>query len=587
MKLGLRSRIVLVALGLVMAPTSLGFLVVRRAIEAQVVESTEADLHRRLQLGLVTSPTWPEVLVVGEAWQRAALSLGRASEARVTLIRRDGLVLGDSELADGQVPQARNHRLRPEIQTALRGELGMARRQSHTTGRELLYMALPFGPAAEPVGVLRMAIELGAVEQAVGRFEERVALGLGAALLVTLVMAGLSAAWASRGTRQLTAMARRMTDGDLEVLAPAIEQPDLAELGRALERLAKRLSTLLGELRAERDWMGGVLARMREGVLLLDAEQRIQMVNPALCDMLMISAEVVGRPLLDTIRYAPLKRLVEKAVETDAEVSERIEIGGLRPRQLLVRAAPLGAEQAVFAVVLDLTEMRRLEAMRREFAANVSHELRTPVASIRSAAETIRDVAQKDTAALPGFADIIVRHAERLGLLIDDLLELSRIESREFRVTMQPVDIGAVLKQAAELFEERIERQRQTLRVEVPSSLPRVLADPRALDRVVMNLIDNAVKYSGADAVIRVVAVAEEHEVRVSIEDTGPGIGESHLTRIFERFYRVDTGRSREQGGTGLGLSIVKHLCEAMGSRILVDSTLGVGTKFSFTLRAT
>ncbi len=587
MKLGLRMRIVLVSLGLVILPTALGFFMVRHEIESSVVRSTEADLNRRLQLGLVGSVSWPEVLAVGGVWQSVALELARASAARVTIIRRDGQLLGDSDLSSGEVPQARNHRLRPEVQTALRGGVGVARRHSHTVGRELLYMAVPFGAPKEPVGVLRMAIELSAVNEAVERFEERVALGMSAALLVILVVAALSLAWASRGTRELIAMARRMTDGDLEVRAPAMDQPDLAEMSRALEQLARRLSIVLGELRTERDWMGGVLSKMREGVLLLDGEQRIQMVNPALCDMLMISADVVGKPLLETIRTAPLKRLVEQVVATDAAASEEIEIGGLRPRQLLVRAAPLGADRAVFAVVLDLTEMRRLESMRREFAANVSHELRTPVASIRSAAETIRDVAQNDTAALPGFADIIVRHAERLGLLIDDLLELSRIESREFRVTMQPVDVRAALEQAADLFEERIERQQQTLCLDVPPVLPRVLADPRALDRVLMNLIDNAVKYAGNGAVVRVVAVAGDQEVKVMIEDTGIGIGESHLPRIFERFYRIDTGRSREQGGTGLGLAIVKHLCEAMGSRVTVDSTLGVGTKFSFTLRAT
>jgi two-component system phosphate regulon sensor histidine kinase PhoR len=279
-----------------------------------------------------------------------------------------------------------------------------------------------------------------------------------------------------------------------------------------------------------------------------------------------------------------LKQVFEQVFDAGRALNREIEVAGLKPRQLLVQAAPLGSDGAVFAVLFDVTEMRRLESLRKDFVANVSHELRTPVTAIRSAAETLRDVAVNDASALPTFVDIIARNAERLGSTVDDLLELSRIESREIRLDLQPIDFEELASQVVALFYERASKRKQVLEVIVPETFPEVLADRYALDHILTNLVDNAVKYSGESSIIRVLASLVGAQVLVGVEDTGAGIAEEHLSRLFERFYRVDTGRSREQGGTGLGLSIVRHLVEAMGSEIIVESTLGEGTRFSFRL---
>jgi two-component system phosphate regulon sensor histidine kinase PhoR len=277
--------------------------------------------------------------------------------------------------------------------------------------------------------------------------------------------------------------------------------------------------------------------------------------------------------------------LLDEVVAEDRAASREIEVAGLMPRRLLVRAAPLGADEGgLFAVFFDVTEMRRLENLRRDFIANVSHELRTPVTAIRSAGETIRDIAINDPQALPRFIDIIVRNAERLGNLVDDILELSRIESRALRLVLEPIDITSLLGQVASLFRERAERKGLDLQVLSEESMTQVVADRRALENVVTNLIDNAVKYCGTGAVVRISTQPDAQGVRIVVEDTGPGIEPTHLPRLFERFYRVDTGRSRELGGTGLGLSIVKHFVEAMGSQIRVESTPGVGSRFYFSL---
>jgi two-component system phosphate regulon sensor histidine kinase PhoR len=365
---------------------------------------------------------------------------------------------------------------------------------------------------------------------------------------------------------------------------PIVANDEFGELGRALDHLTRSLQHSLDELRTERDRLDGLLSRMQEGVLMLDTSGHIVLLNPALQEMLLLH-DAIGKTPLEVIRHSELKLLLDEVVSTGSTASREIEVTGLMHRRLLVRAAPLGAPQGgAFAVFVDVTEMRRLETLRRDFIANASHELRTPVTTIRSAGETIRDVALNDTAALARFVDIIVRNAERLGNLLDDILELSRIESRALRLEIEPVEVGVLLSQVAELFRERAERKGLLLRVSAPDPPAYAMADRRALENVITNLVDNAVKYCATGASIEVGVTADDSKVRVFVKDTGPGIESVHLPRLFERFYRVDAGRSREVGGTGLGLSIVKHLVESMGSRITVESAPGAGSVFYFCL---
>lgn len=584
MTLGIRAKLFLLSIALVGGSTLLVLTYARADLEKKTVRAIEGELRTRLNLGVLDVQNRLEAREPFVEWQSLVAALSEASGTRVTVIRKDGIVLADSSVAESDLPKVSNHRLRPEVQEALHIGLGMSRRHSSTIEHDLLYVATPIGPRGDPMGVLRMALELGAVENEVAYLQRSVGIGAAFALLLALVTAGAAAVWASRATRQLTEVARRMSQGDLETPVPQLGDDEFGELGRTLSQLAKSLSRTLGELRLERDRVQGILTRMREGVLLLDEQQHVLLVNPALREMLLLQDDCVGRSVLEVIRHGELKKLLDGVKATGEAASQEVEISGLKPRRLLVRVAPVGAAGGVFAVVFDVTEMRRLESIRRDFVANVSHELRTPVTAIRSAAETIRDVAVNDAQALPRFTDIIARNAERLGSLVDDLLDLSRIESREIRIVTEALDAGMVISQVVTLFRERAEKRGQSLVLDVPTSSPRVLADCRALEHILTNLIDNAVKYSGSGAVIRIRVVAIDGGVEIRIEDTGPGIAPEHLPRLFERFYRVDTGRSRELGGTGLGLSIVKHLVEAMGSHIDIESTLGIGTRFAFRL---
>jgi len=403
-------------------------------------------------------------------------------------------------------------------------------------------------------------------------------------LAVALILASVLTRRMSVAVGELTHAARRMADGDLSVRTRLSGDDDLAELGYALDRVAGGLAASLGALRAERDLQKRILEAMHEGVVVVDRDGRIVLVNPALRSMLLLGADAVGKLLIETVRHAQLDTMLDEAREADDHPVE-IELPGLKPRRVLVQAAPLlGEEEGLLFVFVDVTELRRLESLRRDFVANASHELRTPIAAVRSATETLRWGALEDPVAAIRFLDIIERNAQRLQSLVEDMLELSKLESNEFKLKRERVELERVVPIVLGLFRERAEKKGVRLAAELPAALPAVEGDARALEHVLSNLVDNAVKYCPSGARILVRAAREDGRVRLVVTDTGPGIAPEHLQRIFERFYRVDAGRSRELGGTGLGLSIVKHMVEAMRGKVAVESAVGQGSTFTVSL---
>lgn len=413
-------------------------------------------------------------------------------------------------------------------------------------------------------------------------------------IAIAALLAAVSSRWLASEVRRVTDAARRMADGDLAIRTRISGSDEIGALGAALDRLAESLSSAMGELRAERDLVSGILDGMREGVLLVDARGRIRLVNPTLREVLLLAQDVVDRPLIEVIRHAALMDLFDAARTSRAVKSAEIELGGLKPRRLLVRAAPLATDtKSLLAVFVDVTDLRRLESMRRDFVANVSHELRTPVTAVQSAAETLAGGAIHDEVAAKRFVDIIERNSARLCSLIDDLLDLSRIEAREFRLRHELVDLPSLIGQALNTVRERAEKRRVELVVTVEAAARSLVCDRRALEQVLVNLVENAVKYCPDSRVVisarpvsagAATSALKQNAIVIAVSDNGPGIEPRHLERIFERFYRVDAGRSRELGGTGLGLSIVKHLAEAMGGAVTVASKVGEGTTFSVEL---
>ncbi|MBI4511128.1 MAG: HAMP domain-containing protein [Deltaproteobacteria bacterium] len=562
------------------------------SLRDQLTARAEQDLFVRLSLIQDRAARARIPLDNLEAWDELSDELGARAHARVTIIRRDGVVLGDSAVPQVELPRLENHSARSEVASALERGRGTSSRRSPTTGQRMLYVAEPFEDENGAIGVVRAALPLTEVDAAIRAARRALWSGASLALAVALVASLVATRRLSSSVRALTGAARKMQAGDLSARARVGSPDELGELGGALDGLASSLDRTLGELRGERDLLSGILDAMQEGVLVLGSDGRLALVNPALREMLLLSSDVVGRPPIEAVRHAELVALLGRAQAERSPMTGEIEVPGIRPRRLLVRASNLAAHpdaaqrgdaRGMLVVFVDVTDLRRLESLRRDFVANVSHELRTPITAIRSASETLSDGALVDPDAAPTFLGILARNAERLQNLVEDLLDLSRIESREYQLRVEDVELAGIVVMVQEGLRPHALKREVMLLCEVPPGLP-IRADRRALEQVLWNLLDNAVKHGTPGNRVVARASCSTSHVTVSIVDTGPGIAKEHLPRIFERFYRVDPGRSREQGGTGLGLAIVKHLVEAMGGSICVESTVGVGSTFSFSL---
>ncbi len=584
-----RANLFFVAVAVVVASMAAADIFLTGAMAARMTEVIRADLLVRARLVAREAERFDGPLVdealARPAWDALAHGLGASARARVTLLRADGLVLGDSDLALAELAHADNLTTRPEIESALASGEGTTERPGLTARDAVMYAAVAFRRDGAVAGLVRVAEPLASIEQAKGDARRLIWGGAAVALVLALLLANFVAQRMAVSVRAITDAARRMAEGDLTVRTRLEGRDDLSALGHALDRLAGSLGTTLGQLRAERDLQRRILEAMQEGVVVVDREGHIVLVNSALRSMLLIGAESVGKLLIETVRHAELDDLLEDARDAHGAAPTEIELPGLKPRRLLVHASPLsGDDERVLVVFVDVTELRRLESLRREFVANASHELRTPIAAVRSATETLRNGALDDPGAAVRFVDIIERNAQRLQMLVEDMLDLSKLESNEFRLKRERVDLGSVVPIVLALFRERAEKKGVKLTSELPREPLAVEGDARGVEHVLSNLVDNAVKYCPSGSTIVVRAAQEGERVRLVVSDTGPGIPPEHLPRLFERFYRVDAGRSRELGGTGLGLSIVKHMVEAMRGAVSVESTVGKGSTFTVSL---
>ncbi len=524
----------------------------------------------------------PDTLTSKQLAERVDAS-ARAAGVRVTLIDPDGRVRVDSDVYASRLPGIENHAGREEVVAALAGGVGKASRLSDTVGRELRYVAVP----APGGGVVRVS---GDLDRVAAQVDSARAYALGviaiAALGAMALFQGFFWLLHRRPLEEVRRMAAEVAEGRLDVRAPRISDPVLSRIAGAIHQIAAQLRSRLREVTREKEQLGAVLEAMVEGVLVVDEHGLILLANPRLRELFDIQGELEGRPLLEGIRNTDLDALLALASDSDETVGRNLTLHGSSPRTLQVTAARFpgaGDRVGTIAVFHDVTELMRLEEVRRDFVANASHELRTPLAAIRGFAETLLESASLSPEDQKSYLEVINRHAQRLSNLVEDLLELSTIESRTVRLEIASVDVARVAENLIADSRLRLEERRieATLRVE---RRPVALADPRALDQVLGNLLDNALKYTEPGGSIEVSIEPRAGGVRVAVADTGIGIPAGDTARIFERFYRVDRARSRALGGTGLGLSIVKHLVQAMGGEIFVKSDLGRGSTFVFTL---
>jgi two-component system phosphate regulon sensor histidine kinase PhoR len=573
--------LLLLSLGVVVVTALLVSWQAGPAFEAHLMSNQQRELQGRTQLVAALAEAQHPSALDAPALTRLAQQLAAEAHGPVEILGLDGIPLAVSEGAPSSLSRAHEADVAAaRASTREQGQFGF------TVEGRTLYSSARFQLIDGSKALARVGTSLRTVDEALAQFQRTLIAAAVLLLALLFVVAEVMSRLMARGLSDLTEVARKMVGGDLEARSGLEGEDQLPELGRTLDKLARGLSSTLQELRGERDRMAGILEGMQEGVILLDAKRRIVVLNPALREMLLLPADAIGKPLLDVVRNAELRDLFDAAAAEDEPTTQEVEIGKLKPRRLLARVARMpGAQRQSVAVFTDVTEVRRLESMRRDFVANVSHELRTPVTSIRSAAETLIDGAASDPAASSAFISIIDRNAQRLQQLVEDLLDLSRIEARGFRLSFEDIELRPIFSQVLGLFRERASKKNVALEERRLGEVPKVKADRRALEHVLTNLIDNAVKYCPPGAHVWLGVQSSSEGVTVTVSDDGPGIDERHLPRVFERFYRVDAGRSREVGGTGLGLSIVKHLVEAMGGTVSVESKLNHGTTFSFTLK--
>jgi two-component system phosphate regulon sensor histidine kinase PhoR len=434
--------------------------------------------------------------------------------------------------------------------------------------------------------VIRLALPLSAVDQTRSSLHTVLGVALLPAILLSLGLSYLLSRVTSRTLTALTSGAARFGTVDFSARLPVRSRDELGELARVMNEMADRLEDEMLRLGAERNRLDAILRGMGEGLLVSDAAGSVTLVNPAFRELFEISAEPAGRPLAEVCRHPALLETFRRVQENRSEQVAEIVLPRVDEITLLTHWVPLnegGLPAGVVAVFHDISDLKRLERVRRDFVANVSHELRTPVTVIRGYAETLAGGAA-DPATAARFIATIQAHAERLTALIGDLLTLSELEARGAALALAPVDLVTAVEHCCHLLQPQAAEQKIAIDSSAVPALT-VLADRQRLEQVLVNLLDNAVKYTPAGGRVTLAAAAGDQLVTVSVRDTGPGIPLQEQARIFERFYRVDAGRSRDQGGTGLGLAIVKHIVQLHGGAVGVESVPGQGACFTFTLR--
>lgn len=512
--------------------------------------------------------------------------LGKVTSTRVTIIDANGVVLGDSQEEPSHMG---NHLNRPEIQQAISDQIGTLERVSATLGNEMMYLALPVKKDGEIRGFVRLSLPTTEITTTLSRLW----ILLITALLLAIVLAtllGLKLAQRlTKPIQEMTVAAQKIASGDFSLRTYTTSQDEIEVLGQALNQMAQQLKETIDEVSTEKSKLESVLANMVSGVIFLGQDGRVNLVNPAAGQILGINPIFSGgRQHVGIIRNYQLSQLIATVLEMGKVVKEEILILVPHEKNVQVNITPITSREdsnlGAVVVLHDITDFRKLERMRTDFVANVSHELKTPVTSLKGYAETLLDGALDDLKVAREFVKIMLTESERLSILINDLLELSKVESTANPMMWQEINIDALIYFLKVKFKPQVEEREIELEFTRPEYPLIAMGDNGMIEQVLTNLIDNAVKYSPVGGKVT-MAVSEQAEgILFEVIDTGLGIPEQELKRIFERFYRVDKGRSRKLGGTGLGLAIVKHILETHGSQIKVDSTLGRGSRFYFTL---
>jgi two-component system, OmpR family, phosphate regulon sensor histidine kinase PhoR len=585
-RLSLRGRMVLTAVVAAAVALAALLLLAGPALQRRAIRQTEETLTAEAHL---MARVVEDALARGMDTEALDPLIDDASGdvgARVTVIARDGRVLADSAVSGAALAALENHAGRPEVQEALARGMGQSHRHSATVGADLLYIAVPVRHAGEVVGVARLSRPLGSVAEQGRSLWRAAAIALLLALVATGLVSLLLSAPLVRSLEEMMEAAHQYAGGNLAARIRVVRADELGELARIINLSADQLHGRMAELARDRARTEAILSAMDDGVLAVDHGGKVVLANPRLARSLELQ-DPIGRHYLEVIRQSEVGTLIEDVLRTGERREAEVELLQLR-RVFDIAAVPFpdeeGAPHGAVLTFNDATERRRLERMRRDFVVNASHELRTPLTSIRGFVEALEDGAVAEPGKAQRFLGKIRTHADRMTALVDDLLDLSRLESGDRPPEWKDTRASEVAEGVLASFAGPAARKNIHLQ-HVDQGAPKTVTDPERLRRILENLVDNAVKYTPEGGRIAVTtAPGPDASALVVVEDDGPGIDAEHLPRLFERFYRVDKARSRALGGTGLGLSIAKHLAEGMGASISVESQPGKGSRFTVSL---
>lgn len=542
------------------------------------------EQQRQIQRRLATEARLAATLIASQARlvtvqaldaeaDRLATDLG----ARVTLVAADGRVMGDSTQTPDELTRLVNHGTRPEIAEAREAGLGTSQRHSTTVEADLMYVAVRTTHPA--VAYVRLALPLTTVAQQVSALRNSIGVAMAATIPVALAVAWLLSAPLGRRVQAVAAIARRYASGDMAVPAYDYGDDELGTVARALDASARELARRVSELTRDRARMEAVLSGMVEGVLVVDRAGHLQTMNGAARAMLKADRPDIGRPYLEIIRHPDVAAQVAAALEGQSPRRREFSMVVDPSRTFVAGAAPVAADGGGAVLVLhDITDLRQADQMRRDFVANVSHELRTPLTAIRGYVEALLD--EPDTPEHSRkFLDVIVRHSVRMERLVTDLLRLARLDANQEPIELATCDVEQLLTTVAADLEPAATAKHQRITVTVHEAATQVKADAGKLHDIVRNLVENAVNYAPDGTAIQISALPRDGRILIEVTDAGPGIPPDDLSRVFERFYRVDKSRSRP-GGTGLGLAIVKHLVELHGGEVRAENRPEGGARF-------
>ena len=508
-------------------------------------------------------------------------------KCRITVINNQGRVLADSEKSQKEIPEMENHLYRPEVKMALVNEVGIDTRYSSTLKIDMLYVALPIKENKELIGVVRLALPLESVEKTLNEIRKVVLFGLIFALVSAFVLGSIIAAQTIRPINRMIQVSRRFSKGDFSRKIIQVSKDEIGELAATLNKMAQDIEDKIKEVKTQNQELAAIFNSMIEGVIVIDKTGYIISVNPTIEKIFTIlRKDVEGKVFLEAIRNNDIAEVISAALKKGKSVSNEIALIYPVRRIFEVNATPIFDNNVIsgcLVVVHDITEIRRLETVRSDFVANVSHELKTPLTSIKGFVETLLDGALDDKENNRNFLKIIHDHAERLDSLVNDLLSLSHLESKEIMLKKTDFNLRQQVEDVISGFRSQVKKKNIEIKNELPAGIS-VTADKDRLEQVVTNLLDNAIKFNKEKGFVRIYGEETNGKVKITVEDSGIGIPEKDISRIFERFYRADKARSRELGGTGLGLSIVKHIVELHSGSVGVESTEGLCSKFWFIL---